>query len=102
MSQRKPIFDKDIPVVVFRRNLPGLRMRMLSDRDVGQIIWELTYLDDAGNVLEKEERRMRPVELIHIDEVLGALKEAIDALTPRRRLDCVRLQPPVAVSQGDV
>lgn len=87
-------------VVVVKAALPGLAMRFLCDRDAGEVRWELTYLDDrSGAVLDREERRIRAVEMVNIDAVLGGLREAISAMTPRRRPDLAALHPPE--SAGD-
>lgn len=85
---------KDVPVVIVRRQLSGLSVRMLADRDAGQVIWESEYINDAGEVVERTERRLKEVELLHLDELLEALLEARRNLTPRRRLDRARLSLP--------
>lgn len=72
---------------------------MLVDRDVGQIIWETEFLADDGTVTDTDERRLRPVELFHLDEIVRLLGEALEKFNPRRRLDLARLLPPAPVTE---
>lgn len=92
---------RDVPVVILRRELPGLNIRMLVDRDVGQIIWEVEYLNDDRSVESTVERRLRPVELLHMDEIVIMIDSALREFNPRRRLDLTRLHPPVPSTTGD-
>lgn len=89
------------PVVVVRGEVPGLRMRMLADRDAGQVIWETEYLSDLGEVTGSSVRRLCSAELIHLEEVMKTLLRARKAMTPRRRPDRTRLVAPPAVSIGE-
>lgn len=92
---------KDVPVVIVRRSLSGLRVRMLADRDAGQVIWESEYLDDSGAVVDRTERRLKEVELLHLESLLESLLEARKNLTPRRRLDRARLSLPAIAKKGE-
>lgn len=84
--------------MVLRKELPGLRIRMLADRDVGEIIWESSLADDDGYFRRVDTKRLRVVELVHLEEVISMLRDAVQALTPRRRLDLTRLDPPIPTS----
>lgn len=85
---------KDVPVVILRKELPGLHLRVLADRDAGELIWETVFEDDHGNFQEAPAKRLRSVELVHLEEIINLLRESVRALTPRRRLDLTRLDPP--------
>lgn len=82
-------------VVIFKQEYPGLRLRMLADRDRGQVIWETEYLDEDGWATNSVERKILPVEINNINGVISLLSQAIKALTPVRRLDKITLTEPM-------
>ena len=95
---QKESAGKDVPVVVLRKELPGLKIRMLADRDAGEIRWETFLVDEDGYFRRMDDKRLCVEELVHLDEVIDLLREAVRALTPRRRLDLTRLDPPIPPS----
>ena len=85
---------KEVPVVPLKWTFPGLSLRILADRDEGSLIWETSYLGPEGEITRQETRRLEAVELTHLEDLCKCLLEARDALTPPRRLDKARLEPP--------
>jgi len=90
-------WDKDIDVVISKLNLDSLELRILSDRDSGQIIWETRYLDDDGKVIDQVDRKLLPVELKQFKLIIACLNKAIEDLSPWYRLDLAKLDPPDGV-----
>jgi hypothetical protein len=93
------IFDKEVPVVVTKASLPGLYIRILSDREEGSLIWEVTYLGANGSETKKEVRKLGPAELLQWPDVLEVVQRAIMALAPRRRLDLATLLQPMEMAK---
>jgi len=82
-------------IVALKQEFPGFRMRMLADRDEGCVIWEVQYLNEDGSEGLLEFRRIRTSELLVLDEVVQLLRDATQQLTPRMRIDKVKIEPPV-------
>jgi len=90
-------FDKDIPVVVLKTRYPNLAVRLLADRDKGQVVWESEELDENGNVVGQFSVVLGTLHLLHLEGIIKDLREARKALTPRRRLDKTEIRPPTTV-----
>ena len=90
-------FDKDIPVVVLKTRYPNLVVRLLADRDKGQVIWESEESDENGNVVDQFRVVLGTLHLLHLEGIFENLREAKKALTPRRRLDKTEIRPPEIV-----
>lgn len=90
----KPRYPRDVQVEVLKESMPGIRVRILSDRDAGCLIWETEYLNEDGTVRRSESRRMEAEELLNIRGIMRLLERARSALTPRTRLDIAKLNPP--------
>ena len=82
-------------VVAHKEEFPGFRMRMLADRDEGCVIWEVQYLNEDGSEGLSEIRRFRTSELLVLDELIALLRNTTLQLTPRMRIDKVKIEPPV-------
>jgi len=87
-----------IPVIPLEREFPGLRVRLLADRQEGVVLWDVWTLDDDGEVIRHESRRLEPQELHYMGDMVSLLKEALKALTPRRRVDHWKLRSPDGVT----
>ena len=85
---------KDVQVVKLRKELPGLHLEMYADRDAGEVLMQSNFVDGGGGFMFRDSKRFHAAELVHLDDVLNFLWEAVEALTPRRRLDLARLDPP--------
>ena len=74
---------------MIREEFPGLEVRVIIDRDRGELVLETR--DDEGNDRVK---RFQEVELFYFKEILGVLRKGLKKLTPRRRYDRSPLAPP--------
>lgn len=81
-------------VVIQKDEFEGLRVRMLSDRDAGHVVWEATLLNEAGEVTETFTRVLKPVELHFLPELVEMLEHATELLTPRLRPDRANVKEP--------
>lgn len=87
----------EVPVVVLSKTFPGLKLRLLVDRDMGVLHWEDEQLDDHGDVISRQTFKLGLPHFVHIEEIFEALVEARDLFTPRRRLDLTQFTKPVGL-----
>ena len=81
-------------IVAQKGEFPGFRVRMLADRDEGAVIWEVSYLNEAGEITSEERRKIRYLELLVLPDLLALLKSAVKELTPRALIDKVKIELP--------